>query len=183
MLFGKKKKKDLPGKKKKKEGKLLKAIGIEAERAPEEKEIERQQRHAKIIQAWEYVRVRIDRGAEEYLQTGSEEILRDHVARPALDALLEHLRRIKEDGLQWSQPDRQARTQPQFEVVSEKLNSRGQPTSFVIRESFLDNSIFQSAEGQKQASGNRRSIQATVEVENGQNFFLVSVLEVQGKSI
>lgn len=183
MIFGKKKKKELPGKKKKKEGGVLRAIGIDAEKAPAESDLERDARHAKIIQAWEYVRVRIDRGAEEYLGSGSDKILREHVSRPALDAMLEHLRRMREDGLSWSQPDRQVRTEPQVEVVSEKLNSKGQPTSFVVRESFLDNAILQSPEGSRQAPGNRRTIQATVEVENGQDFFLVSVLEVKGKTI
>lgn len=184
MIFGKKeKKKPMPGSKKKKEGKLLKAIGIEAEKAPQESEIERDQRHQKIVQAWEYVRGRIDRGASEYLQTGSEETLRSHVARPALDALLEHLGRMREKGLVWEQPERSARTQPQVSVVSEKLNSRGQPVSFVVRESFLDNSVMRSSQEERQASGNKRVIQATVEVENGQDFYLVSVLEVQGATI
>jgi len=188
MVFGRKKKGSKekqskpPKKKSKGGGKMLKAIGLEAERAPEEKEVEKADRQAKIILAWKYLRERIDRGVADYLETGSEAILREHVQRPALDTLLEHLRRMKEEGVVWSQPDRQMRSSPEIEVVSEKLNSRGLPTSFVVRESFLDYSLLRSAQGERRAEGRRRVLQATVEVEDGQIFQLASVLEVKGVS-
>lgn len=189
MIFGRKKSQDISsGKKKNKKdtggGKILKAIGLEAERAPEESEVEKQERHAKIVLAWKYLRDRIDKGTVDYLQNGSDAILREHVQRPALDTLLEHLRRLREQNIMWSQPDRSVLAKSEIEVVSEKLNSRGQPVSFVVRESFLDNSLLQGPGGaERKASGDKRTIQATVDVENGQEFHLVSVLEVKGKTI
>ena len=186
MIFGRKKKEDISKGKRKKDtggGKILKAIGLEAEKAPEEGEVEKQERHAKIILAWKYLRDRIDKGTTEYLQSGSDAILREHVQRPALDTMLEHLRRMREQDLMWSQPDRSVLAKSDIQVVSEKLNSRGQPTSFVVQESFLDNSVISGGGRERRASGDKRIIQASVNVENGQEFHLVSVLEVKGKTI
>jgi hypothetical protein len=169
---------------KKNKGGFLKMLGIEAEKAPSEEETSKSDRQAKIVLAWKYLRDRIDRGVAEYLQTGDSQILREYVARPTQDTLIAHLDRLRGSGLAWIQPDRVAQTDPQFEVISEELNSKGQPTSFVIRETFSDYSMIRAADGQERAAGGeKRSIQAKVEVEGGQHFRLLSVIEVKGATI
>jgi hypothetical protein len=169
---------------KKNKGGFLKMLGIEAEKAPSEEETGKAERQAKIVLAWKYLRDRIDRGVSEYLQTGNSQALQEYVARPAQDTLIAHLDGLRGSGVSWAQPDRPTQTSPEYEVVSEQLNSKGQPTAFVIRETFSDYSILRAANGQeRQADGGKRSIQAKVEVEGGQHFRLLEVIEVKGKTI
>jgi hypothetical protein len=169
--------------KKKKKG-FLSLLGIEAEKAPSTDEKAKAERQAKVVLAWQYLRDRIDRGVLEYLQSGDSQIIRDHVAQPVQGKMIDHLDRLRANGLVLQQPDRSTRTKPRFEVVSEQLNAKGMPTSFVIRENFTDFSVLQATNGQESSAGGRdRAIQAKVEVEDGQHFRLLEIIEVKGATI
>lgn len=169
--------------KKKKKG-FLSLLGIEAEKAPSDDDKAKAERQAKIILAWQYLRDRIDRGVLEYLQSGDSEIIRSHVAQPVQEKMIRHLDNLRSNGLLLEQTDRSTRTKPRFEVVSEQLNSKGMPTMFVIRERFTDFAALRAANGQENSAGGQdRAIQAKVEVEDGQHFRLLDVIEVKGATI
>lgn len=158
-------------------------LGIEAEKAPSEEDVHREERHRKIVLAWKYLRDRIDRGSYEYLRSGDSRPLQDFVTRPALDSLIAHLDKLREHELFWEQPERMTRTEPRYEVISEQLDSKNQPTTFIVQETFSDRSVLSGAGMEKAAPGDTHSIQAKVEVIDGQHFRLLSVIEVKGKTI
>jgi hypothetical protein len=166
-------------------GGWLEKIGIKAEKLPTEDEHKRAERHATIERVWKYLRDRIDRGAIEYFRTGSTDILREFVGRPALDSMLEELERLRNAGVYWVQPDRGARTNPRYAIISEKLNKNNQPERFVIQERFVDHSVLRAVDGnaEKACEGVERVIQATVEVKGGRDFKLLSVIQVKGATL
>jgi hypothetical protein len=193
-MFGKKKEKTpkevKPKKKspKRQKGSLLKAIGIDAEAAPTQDDVQRAERHKKIEQAWDFLRTRLDRCVASYYETGSFEELSQFVERPALDSMKQQLIDMRSKGLYWQMPERKVMTQAKYEVVSEELNKRGQPTQFVIEEHFRDHSEILQITDQglvpiSKSDGVDRVIQATVNVRNGQEFKLHSVIAVLDKTI
>jgi hypothetical protein len=160
---------------------LLGTLGIKAEPLPSSEDKTRDERHKKIAQAWTYLRDRIDRGIAAYFSEGSAQKLAEHVERPALDALVAELDRLRDAGVVgWAQPDRATVTQPQYKVISEELNEAMQPTKFVIEERFKDFSELRSRAGAtERCPGTERVIQASVSVLRGTEFKLVSVIEVR----
>lgn len=177
------KKSNKQGKKQKKN--WLERLGIEAEKVPTEDDKEREARHEKIVLVWKYVRDRIDKGVAEYFRTGSTDTLREFMSRSVLEATLEELEKMRKAGVYWAQPDRAAKTNPTYKVISEKLNKDRQPERFVIQERFEDHSVLRSIQGkaEKVANGTEHVIQATVDVENGSEFTLVSIIEIKGATL
>jgi len=177
----------LLGKGKDKKGKkgLLGSLGIKAEKAPSQTAAEDQRRHEAIKKAWGFLRRQIDSGVEEYFRSGYTDRLRDYVARPASDLLFSELEKLRSSGIYWTQPDRPTATQPKVEVIRERLNEHRQPVEFTVQERFKDHSVYRSMSGgvERVCEGKERVIQATVEVQDGQHYKLLSIIEVRGATL
>jgi hypothetical protein len=175
-------------KNKKKSGGFAAALGIKTEAVPTATDKVKDERQKKIQLAWDYLRDRIDKSIHDYYRTGTFDRLEQFVERPALDALKSELSELKAQNIYWHQPDRTVTTQRQIKVISEELNKRGQPTRFVIQERFKDFSVHQRIEpGQlvpeARAPGTERVILATVNVNNGHEYKLHSVILDKGASL
>jgi hypothetical protein len=173
---------------KKKKGGLLRAIGVNAEAAPTDEAVSKRERQSKIELAWVFLRDRIDKASHEYYRSGSFKQLEQFVEKPALDLMKEQLTKLREDNVYWHQPDRQAQTEPRYNVISEQLNKNNQPTSFVIEERFSDHSALYEIAGEELLplstnEGQERVIRATVNVRGGSEFLLHSVLEVRSQML
>jgi hypothetical protein len=169
------------GTKKKGKTSLLERAGIKTEIEATPEESQTKDRHQQIIGVWSYLRNQIDNGVEEYFKTGNSDILKQYVNRPALDAIIVQVDSLREQNIHWSQPDRSARTEQQVEVISEKAEPGSKRSStFTVQERFKDNSVYRRISGteQRNAPGEQEVFQATVEVLDGYNYRLVSVVRV-----
>jgi hypothetical protein len=167
--------------KKKKKSSLLEKAGIKTEVEATPEESQTKDRHQQIAGVWSYLRNQIDNGVEEYFKTGNSDILKQYVNRPALDSIIAEVDNLRQQNIHWSQPDRQARTDQQIEVISEKAEPGSKRSStFTIQERFKDNSVYRRVDGsdQKIAPAEQKVFQATVEVLDGYNYRLVSVVNV-----
>lgn len=167
-------------------GRGLAKLGVNSEQVKSKDEQAADERHTNILLAWQYLRHMIDKGVKEYYATGVSPILEQHVERPTLDALREHLSELRSQGIYWEQPKRRVATSPQPTIVDEHLDSEGVPVQFTIRERFRDFSLFQQLEqdpmtnetrivDERRAEGTERAILATVKVLGDENFRLVTV--------
>lgn len=165
-------------------GNILKAIGVETEEAPTEKESEKKKREDTIILAWRWLRDQIDKDVDQYLRTGDRGQLQQRVGSPAIDALVPYLDDLREKGLLWSRGSDMVRKEAKVEVVSAELNKHKQPTSFVVRERFRDESVISGPGGQQsKCQGKERVLQAKVEVIDGQDYRLMNVIQLRGETL
>ena len=160
-------------------------IGIKTEAKPSEVEIAREEIEATCKDGYWFLRQMIDRAIVDFYQTGSYARLEEFVERPALDALKEKLNDLRSRKIAWVQPDR-AKRKPRLDVVPAGLvlNKAGLPTRFVIEERFVDRSqhhhfVGGQVDRTSECPGRERTIRATVDVRNGQDYTLRSVVEVR----
>jgi len=165
---------------KRKKTSFLERIGIKAKPVPTDEDVQRDKRYDTYKEIWKYLRDRIDVGVRHYFQTGSLEQLEQHVNRPALDSLGEHLEKLRAAGVVLVAPEnRLEATRPRLRVISEQLSDKGKPQRFVIEERFADHSELKAmGNASKQATGKERVIHATVDIEGQQQYALASVIRV-----
>lgn len=165
-------------------GKLLKVVGVEAEEAPTEKQEEINKKEQKMILAWRWLRDQIDKDVDRYLRTGDRSELEKRIGSPAIDAMLPYLDDLRQKGVLWSRGSDVVRKESQVEVVSAELNKQKQPTSFIVRERFRDQSVISGPGGQKNVCpGTERVLQARVDVIDGQDYKLLNVIQLRGEAL
>jgi hypothetical protein len=170
-------------------GGLLEKAGVQAEALPSDEERAVRERHNTIIMAWQYLRAMIDKGVKEFYASGEAHLLEEHVERPTLDALKDHLNQLRLQGVYWEQPKRRQSTQPDIKVVDEQLDAENIPVEFTIQERFYDFSLLQKVEfddagtprgvvDEARGDGQQLVLHARVKVVGDQLFRLVSVERV-----
>jgi hypothetical protein len=170
-------------------GRALKKVpGVEAEALPSDEERLARERHQTIIMAWQYLRAMIDKGVKEFYAQGDSPLLEEHVERPTLDALKNHLTDLRAKGIYWEQPKRRQSTHPEVKVIDEQLDGDNIPVEFTVEERFYDFSLFQQIEfdaaggprvvDERRGEGSQVVLKAKVKVEGDQGFRLVSIERV-----
>lgn len=166
-------------------GKALSAAGVQVEEIPTAADNIGRERQETIILAWQYLRAMIDKGVKEFYAAGSSPLLDQHIERPTLDLLKDHLTQLRAQGIYWEQPKRRSSTQPQVTVLDEHLDNEGVPVQFTVQERFHDWSLFQQVEfdasgapqvvDERRREGREVAINATVKVMGDDLFRLVTV--------
>lgn len=166
-------------------GRALGAAGVQVEEIPTAADNVGRERQETIILAWQYLRAMIDKGVKEFYAAGSSPLLDQHVERPTLDLLKDHLTQLRAQGIYWEQPKRRSSTQPQVKVIDEHLDAEGVPVQFTVQERFRDFSLFQQVEfdasgapqvvDERRREGREVAINATVKVMGDDLFRLVAV--------
>lgn len=172
---------------------LLKKVGVEATPAETPADIERLADEKKIKEAWIYLRSQIDRAVHQfYAENGSFTALEEVVDRPALDAIKEHLIRLRENRTYWQQPNRAAETilpghnDQIIEVIDRKPPDPPKLTEFTIQERFIDKSAEYEIAGdqlefRRRNPGQQRILQCKVAVSQGRYFRLKTVHVIDGE--
>jgi hypothetical protein len=169
----------------KKKGGFARAIGLQTEVVASQEQLQDNEMTKKVIQAWVYLRGRIDAGIQNYYKSGDFAAIEEVVEEPALGALKQQLYLLRSQSIHWQQRGKRIDTNPNFVVGEIETTPKGQPTKFTLRERFNDYSVHNYVVDANTvlphavANGEERVIEVVVNVIEGRIFRLHSVRQVR----
>ena len=129
-----------------------KVVGVEVKEDEQAKQTEdKQDSHQEMINIYWWLREKLDDAIGDFFKTGNYDELENVCQGAALERVKRQLADYEEKNIIWHMPDRRDKTNPQVVVLSEKDDL------FVCEERFLDFSVLQLLDAQKEVTQESRN--------------------------